>query len=180
MWGVGIKPWIALLSWRRSQGDLTHWLRSSRAEGPEKPAANCWGDLPSRRPRPQGSPPFLHSGRERGQGGFPLQSRLVWGERLITQDSDPTFPWQHAVQVLETPPNHHAHSHSQLRDVMLLAWHDGRILMFSNRCSKNSFQIKAIARAKILLFPFFWGGWGVGWGEGAPPDIPGYHPLPQA
>lgn len=52
--------------------------------------------------------------------------------------------------------------------------------MFSNRCSKNSFQIKAIARAKILLFSFFPGGWGVGWGEGAPPEIPRHHPLPQA
>lgn len=53
--------------------------------------------------------------------------------------------------------------------------------MFSNRCSKKSFQIKAIARAKILHFSFFFpGGWGVGWGEGAPLEIPGHQPLPQA
>ena len=37
--------------------------------------------------------------------------------------------------------------------------------MFSNRCSKNSFQIKAIARAKILLFSFLSPGGG-GWGGG--------------
>lgn len=41
--------------------------------------------------------------------------------------------------------------------------------MFSNRCSKNSFQIKAIARAKILHFSFFSGGVGGGVGGGSDP-----------
>lgn len=52
--------------------------------------------------------------------------------------------------------------------------------MFSNRCSKNSFQIKAIAIAKILHFSFFTGGWGwVGWGEGAPLEILDITPGPK-
>lgn len=52
--------------------------------------------------------------------------------------------------------------------------------MFSNRCSKNSFQIKAIAIAKILHFPLLTGGWGgVGWGEGAPLKILDVTPAPS-
>lgn len=51
--------------------------------------------------------------------------------------------------------------------------------MFSNRCSKNSFQIKAIARAKILPFPFFSGGVGGGWGEGAPQTFLDISPSPK-
>lgn len=52
--------------------------------------------------------------------------------------------------------------------------------MFSNRCSKNSFQIKAIARAKILLFPFFfWGGGGWGGGRERPQTFQDITPCPK-
>lgn len=51
--------------------------------------------------------------------------------------------------------------------------------MFSNRCSKNSFQIKAIARAKILLFPFFRGGGGWGGGREHPQIFLDISPSPK-
>lgn len=52
--------------------------------------------------------------------------------------------------------------------------------MFSNRCSKNSFQIKAIARAKILFSFFFPRGVGGGVGGGSAPRNSRASPLPQA